>query len=118
MPFVLRQVTPVRLSRLGEPSKNGGVDNCSQMADDDVRQLISNQTLSACLRQLASLVSLASDIFDHCHDEANVLQQRTVQLRQRLDRLQSDADQRLDSRSVAIRKLSLLAPGHHFLCLV
>ena len=104
MPFVLRQVTPVRLSRLGASqtaSSSVGDD------DDDVRQLISNQTLSACLRQLASLVSLASDIFAHCHDEASLLQQRTTQLSQRLDRLQSNADQRLDSRSVAIRKFSL-----------
>ena len=95
MPFVLRQVTPVRLSRLNQKLED---DN----DDDDIRQFISNQTLSACLRQLASLVSLASDIFTHCHDEANVLHQRTIQLRQRLDRLQSNADQRLDSRSVAI----------------
>ena len=96
MPFVLRQVTPVRLSRLNTKLEDND--------DDDIRQFISNQTLSACLRQLASLVSLASDIFTHCHDEANVLHQRTIQLRQRLDRLQSNADQRLDSRSVAIRK--------------
>ncbi len=110
MPFVLRQVTPVRLSRLG-------VNNSSQTAagdkDDDVRQLISNQTLSACLRQLASLVSLASDIFTHCHDEASLLQQRTAQLRHRLDRLQSNADQRLDSRSVAIRKFLFSSPGQN-----
>lgn len=103
MPFVLRQVTPVRLSRLGASQTASSVGD----DDDDVRQLISNQTLSACLRQLASLVSLASDIFAHCHDEASLLQERTAQLSQRLDRLQSNADQRLDSRSVAIRKFSL-----------
>ncbi|KAK4026487.1 hypothetical protein OUZ56_015483 [Daphnia magna] len=106
MPFVLRQVTPVRLSRL--PTADHQQDRTKVMRvaddDDDARQCISNHTLSACLRQLASLVSLASDIFTQCHDQANDLHRRTVQLRQRLDRLQTNADQRLDSRAVPIRK--------------
>ena len=110
MPFVLRQVTPVRLSRL----PTDGPSSPSVSLLDDPRQCISNQTLSACLRQLASLVSLAADIFTHCQDEASNLHERTVQLRQRLDRLQTNAD-RLDSRSVPIRKF--LSPSF-FLSLV
>lgn len=105
MPFILRQVTPVRLSRL--PNDGSSTTNSLEV---DPRQSISNQTLSACLRQLASLVALASDIFTHCQDEASVLHQRTVQLRQRLDRLQSNADQ-LDSRSAPIRKYSRCSRG-------
>lgn len=114
MPFVLRQVTPVRLSRL--PTSDGTERTVALSAtatDDDPRQLITNQTLSACLRQLASLVSLAADIFTHCQDEASVLHQRTIQLRQRLDRLQSNADQ-LDSRSVPIRKFPFFCSNDFF----
>ena len=97
MPFVLRQVTPVRLSR--RPSSTTADDN----NDDDARQLVTNWTLTACLRQLASLVSLAGDIFDQCQAQAQALNERTLQLRQRLDKVQSAVDA-LDSRTVEIRK--------------
>lgn len=99
MPFVLRQVTPVRVSRLPD-----GLAATTSNDDGDPRLSISNATLSACLRQLASLVSLAGDIFTRCQDEASTLHERSVQLAQRLDRLQINVD-RLDSRSVIIRKL-------------
>ena len=95
MPFVLRQVTPVRLSRLDAGHKD--------LIDQDPRQYITNQTLTACLRQLASLVSLAADIFNSCQDEASAIHERTVNLRERLNRLTASVD-KLDPRIVPIRK--------------
>jgi ABC-type transporter Mla subunit MlaD len=103
MPFVLRQVTPVRLSRRPSSTTTAADDN---NGDDDARQLVTNWTLTACLRQLASLVSLAGDIFDQCQAQAQALNERTLQLRQRLDKVQSAVDA-LDSRTVKIRKLFL-----------
>jgi len=102
MPFVLRQVTPVRLSRRPSSSASTGVC-CDDGGDDDARQVVTNRTLSACLRQLASLVSLAGDIFGQCQAEAQALNERTQQLRKRLDTVQSAVDA-LDSRTVEIRK--------------
>ena len=104
MPFVLRQVTPVRLSR--RPSSSASTGVCCDDGDDDARQVVTNRTLSACLRQLASLVSLAGDIFGQCQAEAQALNERTQQLRKRLDTVQSAVDA-LDSRTVEIRKFLL-----------
>ena len=95
MPFVLRQVAPVYLSR-----------TTSSATDDDPRTSISNATLSACLRQLASLVSLAGDIFSQCHGEAERIHQRTVALQGRLDKL-TRAVESADSRTDPIRKKKL-----------
>ena len=122
MPFVLRQVTPVRLSRLiptataaaaddddddGNNQVNGRVKD-----DDDARQLVTNRTLSNCLRQLASVVSLANEIFSQCQCEADALNERTACLLRRLNQLQvQSAVESLDYRTVAIRKLQL----HFFL---
>lgn len=98
MPFVLRQVTPVRLSRLAQPNAAQ-----KELIDQDPRQYITNQTLTACLRQLASLVSLAADVFGACEHEAALVHERTVRLRERLDRLSVNVD-KLDSRTAPIRK--------------
>ncbi len=97
MPFVLRQVTPVLLSKTGE---NGGI------VLDDPRPSISNATLAACLRQLASLVGLAADIFRNCEEESDCLLKRSAALKTRLDRIQ-ELVSKADSRTVAIRKWPL-----------
>ena len=98
MPFVLRQVTPVRLCRLPDENR---IDS-SWIDHHDIRHSIQNRTLSSCLRQLASLVRLAGDIFDQCHREAADLDRRTADLGRRLDTLLLAKN--LDSRTAIIRE--------------
>lgn len=105
MPFVLRQVSPVHLSRRSSSTNNDPGDEDF----GDPRTSISNATLSACLRQLASLVSLAGDIFGQCHLEADEIRKRTESLRSRLDKLTEIVSSE-DSRTVPIRKSLIFFP--------
>ena len=97
MPFVLRQITPVAVSR-SRGTTAATADGC-----DDPRPAISNRTLSACLRQLASLVKTAGDMFGEFEGEAQRIHERTRSLQGRLARLQTAVD-RCDSRTTAVRK--------------
>lgn len=95
MPFVLRQVQPVALSR-------GGATE-ARVSELDPRQLISNVTLAACLRQLASLVVTAHDMFGEYERQAQQIYERSCTLKGRLGRLQTLIDG-CDCRSVPVRK--------------
>jgi hypothetical protein len=93
MPFVLRQVEPVALSR-------GVAGRCDDL---DAREAISNATLAACLRQLSSLVKFAAEMFADFESQAGDIDRRSRQLRSRLDSLQKSVDQ-YDSRTLPVRE--------------
>lgn len=95
MPFVLRQVQPIALSR--------GRATDARVSELDPRQLISNVTLAACLRQLASLVVTAHDMFGEYERQAQQIYERSRTLKARLGRLQTLVDG-YDSRAVPVRK--------------
>ena len=105
MPFVLRQVKPVALSR----SRGGGASTEARVSELDPRQLISNETLAACLRQLASLVVTAHDMFGEYERQAQQIYERSRTLKGRLGRLQTLVDA-YDCRAVPVRKWRPLPP--------
>ena len=93
MPFVLRQIEPVALSR-------GVAGRCDDL---DAREAISNATLAACLRQLSSLVKFAAEMFAEFESQACDIERRSRRLRSRLDALQTSVDL-YDSRTLPVRE--------------
>ena len=109
MPFIVRQVEPVFVSRglvIGGGGGGGG------LAVVDERTHLSNASLTSCLRQLACLVGLAAEIFAGVECEAVLVQRRAQRLRGRLRRIE-DAVGQLECRNVDIRESYL--PTYLFL---
>lgn len=91
MPLVLRKVEPKYLSR-----------QVLNVKDHEL-ETVSNNTLTNVLRQLASLVSLASEIFDGLAENLQNVHQRSCSLRAAIDRV----DQKLaeyNPKTVTVRK--------------
>lgn len=83
---------------------NGGVGGGGVVdADDSEFEAVTNRTLSNALRQLASLMLIANDIFAELHAELQAVGERTGGIRGRVERLVCRVDA-FDPKLVAVRK--------------
>ena len=92
MPLYARCVSPINLS-------NAPLSD----AVDDEREAIANNTLSGVLRQLASLVLHAEDVFHDLHKDFETIYRRAGTLQTRVKQVQEKAN-RLNAKSVIVRK--------------
>ena len=124
MPFVQRVVNPVYIARKAphsaNPSKDdldgpstsasasrgpGLVDNVPHHVpvEDNELEAVTNRTLSNALRQLASLVLIANDIFMDLNKELRTITERSGSIKVRITALAEKVDSR-DAKLVAVRK--------------
>lgn len=126
MPFVQRVVQPIYISRTKRPltagasastTEHGGATsssgNCvasqrptttsSTTLSDYEFEAVTNLTLSNALRQLASLVLIANDIFTELNRELQLVGGRTMGLKGRLNKLEKIVDE-FDPKLVTVRK--------------
>lgn len=101
MPFILRTVEPKYLSRTSLHDADG-----KPKVKDDELLAVTNCTLSNALRQLASLLLLAEDIFEDLGRELNALGDRSKEVKIRLDRLDVKVEQ-YDPKRIAVRKYNI-----------
>jgi len=94
MPLVLRTVEPKYLSRQVVTAK------------DDELEAVTNNTLSNVLRQLASLVLLASEIFEGLAEGLQTVHLRSCSLRTTIDRVETKLAE-YNPRTVTVRKYFL-----------
>lgn len=117
MPFVQRVVQPKFLSRVNLHDENG-----KPKIKDGELEAVTNFTLSSALRQLASVVLIANEIFEGLSKQLEDVAGRTGRLRTRINAV----EQRVccfDPKMVTVRKYSLYtltlgyagARGAHFL---
>src|SRR5436190_22808258 len=98
MPFVQRVVQPTFLSRVNLHDDQG-----KPKIKDGELEAVTNFTLSSALRQLASVVLIASDIFDGLNKQLEDVAHRTGRLRVRIN----DVEHRVysfDPKTVTVRK--------------
>ena len=93
MPLVHRQVEPVRINRT----------RTSDSKDQFDLDLVSNNALSAVMRQLANLVHHADDIFQGLGEECRTVLYRTERLQSKVTVLTSNVS-KLDAKAVHVRK--------------
>lgn len=98
MPFVQRIIEPKYLSR----TSLWDVDGNPRVTDDEL-EAVTNNTLSNALRQLASLVLAANDIFAELKNELKVIAQRSEKLKSKID-LVEDKVAAYDPKKVTVRK--------------
>lgn len=126
MPFVQRVVNPVYIARKPPqsssaqskdvtdghegPSRNGRppglVDNVPSghtPVNDNELEAVTNRTLSNALRQLASLVLIANDIFMDLNKELRTITDRSATIKVRITALVEKVDSR-DAKLVTVRK--------------
>ncbi|CAH0729400.1 unnamed protein product, partial [Brenthis ino] len=82
MPFVQRVVEPKFLSRTSLRDENG-----KPRVTDEELQAVTNCTLSNALRQLASLVLLAEDIFSELTTQLEGITERSKIARTKIERI-------------------------------
>lgn len=135
MPFVQRVVNPVYIARKHPPSVHakskdvtdgdegpssaqnghrqpGFVDNVSgghALVEDNELEAVTNRTLANALRQLASLVLIANDIFMDLNKELKDITDRSTTIKLRITTLAEKVDNQ-DARLVTVRKY----PGRIF----
>ncbi|KAH7938081.1 hypothetical protein HPB49_019695 [Dermacentor silvarum] len=93
MPFVKWTIEPVFLSRQPIPPDKNVTDELEASA---------NSTLVGTLRQLACLVAVADNIFEGIAAECKIIYERSVQLKDKLDRCERSVSQ-LNAKAVPIR---------------
>lgn len=98
MPFVQRVVEPKFLSRVSLHDEGG-----KPKIKDGELEAVTNSTLSSALRQLASVVRIANDIFEGLNKQLEDVTQRTGKLRTRLSALE-DTVNGYDPKMVTVRK--------------
>lgn len=128
MPFVQRVVSPVYLARARRTAKspepivsngngpnhsgvhsNGQLKVRSRSGDTSVAfgdiefDAVTNLTLSNALRQLASLMLLANDIFEELNKELGQITCRSKGIKSRIDKLGERVDE-FDPKLVTVRK--------------
>lgn len=98
MPFVVRRIEPKYVGRGHVPqnsvtSKTVGAELYAT----------SNGTLASTLKQLASLLTVAEDIFGELTAELTNIASRSGDLRQRIDRLEDNLSN-IDPKKIPVRK--------------
>ncbi|KAI5637459.1 hypothetical protein NE865_09890 [Phthorimaea operculella] len=98
MPFVQRVVEPKFLSRTSLRDADG-----RPKVSDEELQAVTNCTLSNALRQLASLVLLAEDIFSELTAELQGISERSKVAQKKILKIGEIVDQ-YDPKKVPVRK--------------
>ncbi|CAH4038287.1 unnamed protein product [Pieris brassicae] len=98
MPFVERVVEPKFLSRTSLQDENG-----KQKVTDEELQAVTNCTLSNALRQLASLVLLAEDIFSELTGQLEAIKERSKAAQAKIVTI-NELVEKYDPKKVPVRK--------------
>ncbi|XP_026477068.1 wiskott-Aldrich syndrome protein family member 3-like [Ctenocephalides felis] len=98
MPFVQRVVEPRDLSKTSLKDERG-----RNLVEDDELQAVANNTLSNALRQLASLVLAATDVFAELTVQLDDVGERSKALKTRMDAIEV-AVRGYDPKKVPVRK--------------
>lgn len=101
MPFVQRVVEPKFLSRRCLHGEDG-----QPLITDYELEAVTNNTLSSALRQLASLVVIANDIFEDLAKQLQNVGERSRRLRNRIESVEEKVVA-FDPRKVTVRKYIL-----------
>lgn len=102
MPFVQRVVEPKYLSRTGLHDEDG-----NPRVSDEELQAVTNCTLSNALRQLASLVLLAEDIFSELTGQLHGITERSKVAHAKIEKI-GEIVQKYDPKKVPVRKYNYL----------
>ncbi|KPJ06046.1 Wiskott-Aldrich syndrome protein family member 1 [Papilio machaon] len=98
MPFVQRVVEPKFLSRTSLRDEDG-----RPKVTDEELQAVTNCTLSNALRQLASLVLLAEDIFSDLTSQLQEITERSKVARAKIEKI-NESVEKYDPKKVPVRK--------------
>lgn len=98
MPFIQRVVEPIYLSRQSLYKEDG-----EALVKDYELEAVTNNSLSNALRQLASLVLIANDIFDDLAKQLQDVCARSNKLRTRINVLEENVLS-FDPKKVTVRK--------------
>lgn len=98
MPFVQRVVEPKHLSRTSLADSDG-----KPLVDDYELEAVANNTLCNALRQLASLVLAADDIFSELRRDLKQITERGDKLKLRIGALDTKVAS-FDPKKVSVRK--------------
>jgi hypothetical protein len=101
MPFVQRVVEPKFLSR-----RSLHADDGQPIVTDYELEAVTNNTLSSALRQLASLVLIANDIFEDLRKQLQDVSERSKRLQNRIASVEGKV-MAFDPRKVTVRKYIL-----------
>ncbi|OWR52003.1 hypothetical protein KGM_208990 [Danaus plexippus plexippus] len=99
MPFVQRVVEPKFLSRTSLRDEDGKL----KVTDEEL-QAVTNCTLSNALRQLASLVLLAEDIFSELTSQLEEITERSKVAKTKIERVQEIVE-KYDPKKVTVPSL-------------
>lgn len=102
MPFVQRVVEPKYLSRTALWDCDG-----KPIVDDEELTAVTNNTLANALRQLASLVLIANDIFSELNGQLRKIGDRSEKLQVKISTVE-DAVSQYDPKKVPVRKSFLI----------
>lgn len=103
MPFVQRIIEPKFLSR----TSLFNTDGKARVTDDELIA-VTNNTLANALRQLASLLLVANDIFVELAKELQTVTQRTDALKNQIESLEEEVFT-FDPKKVTVRKYHFAA---------
>ncbi|XP_049804016.1 uncharacterized protein LOC126242075 [Schistocerca nitens] len=103
MPFIQRIVEPIYLSRQSLHKE----ESASVVTEYEL-EAVTNNTLSNALRQLASLVVIANDIFDDLAKQLQDVSERATKLRTRIDLIEEKVSA-FDPKTVTVRKYNQLS---------
>lgn len=116
MPFVQRIVNPVYISRSTsrptiirsrqDEEQNNSSTNRAVPINDYELETVTNLTLSNALKQLASLVLIADDIFTELNKELKCVSERSLTIKGRINLLEKKVDEH-DPKLVTVRKFIL-----------
>ncbi|XP_058059249.1 serine-rich adhesin for platelets [Anopheles bellator] len=116
MPFVQRVVTPKYVARSSPTVAQLATPSPAIPVADNEFEALTNITLSNALRQLASLVFISNQIFTELHQELSSVNERSLGIKQRIDRLSQKVDQS-DPKQVPVPESDLDAfvqiKGHY-----
>ncbi|PSN29273.1 hypothetical protein C0J52_24812 [Blattella germanica] len=98
MPFVQRVVEPKYLSRRSLHGEDG-----QPLVNDYELEAVTNNTLSSALRQLASIVLIANDIFEDLAKQLKDVCERSKNLRTRIETVEEKVAA-FDPKKVTVRK--------------
>uniref|UniRef100_A0A8W7PMB5 Wiskott-Aldrich syndrome protein family member n=1 Tax=Anopheles coluzzii TaxID=1518534 RepID=A0A8W7PMB5_ANOCL len=106
MPFVKRVVTPKYIARSSKLALQPYAAAPTIPVADNEFEALTNVTLSNALRQLASLVYISNQIFTELHQELSSVNERSLGIKQRIDRLSAKVDQ-CDPKQVTVPESDL-----------
>ncbi|XP_035897510.1 uncharacterized protein LOC118505595 [Anopheles stephensi] len=106
MPFVKRVVTPKYIARSSKLALQPYAAAPTIPVADNEFEALTNVTLSNALRQLASLVYISNQIFTELHEELSSVNERSLGIKQRIDRLSQKVEQ-FDPKQVTVPESDL-----------